>query len=125
MSRINKRKIIFVCASVHNSELVFENIEAPTEEEASNIFKIKYGFNPSKISGPFLKKKVQQVKINTNLKFDGNPQKAIFNGWLVNSFPLKEPSNSVFLIFIKKIDPDTKQNFKGTFIVQKNEIRLI
>ena len=125
MFRRSKRKILFVCAAVHNSELIFESIEASSLEEASSAFKTKYGTDPSKILGPFIKKKVFQPQSTTNLKFDGDPKKAMFNGWLVNAFFLKEPANSAFLIFIKKIDKETKQNYKGTIIVPINEIRLI
>lgn len=126
MFKKRRRQIVFVCSSVVNSELISEIIPANSIGEASKFFEEKFSTTPKSILGPFYKKRSAVLEKRTPVKFDGKPMKASYNGWLVNAFPLKDPEDSAFLIFIKQIDENQKQTPpKGTVIVNINDLRLI
>lgn len=126
MFKKRRRQIVFVCSSVVNSELISEIIPANSVGEASKLFEEKFSTIPKSILGPFYKKRSAVLETKTPVKFDGKPIKANYNGWLVNAFPLKDPEDSAFLIFIKQIDDKQKQIApKGTVIVPLTDLRLI
>jgi hypothetical protein len=115
-----------VCNAIINNELISEIIIANSNDEASSLFKDKFNCNPKNILGPFLKKKVPPVEVNTAIKFSGLPKQAIYNDWLVNAFLLKDPENYAFLIYLKNTNSDNKKSLpKGTTIVPITDIRFI
>lgn len=126
MDRSVRKNTFFVCAAIdHNLELITEVIEAKESSEASEIFKNNFKIQPKSVLGPFLKKKVQQTIESKEIQFDGLPKKANYEGWLVNVFPLKEPKDCGFLVFLKKIDSESKFEPKGTIILPINNLRFI
>lgn len=126
-----KRQIVFVCSAIQNNlNLISEIIPAASSQEASKLFEDKFFIKPKNILGPFIKKKVPQIEVNTPIKFDGLPKQAIYNGWLVNAFLLKAPENTAFLIFLKPVDDDKTPLSKttppkGTTIVPIIDLRFI
>jgi hypothetical protein len=111
--------------AIINHELVHDVIPAENSADAIKVFEEKFSSKPKEVLGPFIKRKSKPIQITTSLKFDGKPRKAIYNGWLVNSFSLKEPENCVFIIFIKDTENLSRVPPKGTTIVPINEIRFI
>lgn len=123
---INKKakQTCYVC-SAFKENLISEIFIAASLEEANSLFKLKFGLLPQIVLGPFFKKRVKSAQIEKSIKFDGKPRKASYNGYIVNAFLLKEPSDSAFLIFVKSIDDQNKQLPKGTVIVPVNDIRFL
>ena len=123
---INKKakQTCYVCSAIKEN-LISEILLASSIEEANSLFKSKFGLPPQIVLGPFFKKRVKSTQIETSIKFDGKPRKASYNGYIVNAFLLKEPSDSAFLIFVKSIDDQSKQLPKGTVIVPLNDIRFL
>lgn len=125
MYKKGRRQTVFVCTAIKiDYDLISEIIPANSTEEASKLFEEKFNIKPKNILGPFFKRRVQTLEVKTPIKFDGKPRQAIYDGWSVNAFSLKEPENSAFLIFIKRIDGQQKQIPKGTVIVPITDLRF-
>ena len=123
---MNQRQAIFVCCALDDSaNLIASDIIASSSSDASCKFTNLYGFSAVKIFGPFLKKRSDKPDINKSIKFDSKPQKAEYNGWLVNSFGLAEPADHAMLFFIKKINATAQQPSKGTIIVPIQDLRFL
>lgn len=125
MSARGSRQVVFVCASVFNSELFTKIIPAETQDEASKLFIEEFKHDPLQIMGPFYKKKTQVIEVTRVLKFSNQRKRAIYNEWIVDAHFLKEPENHAYLIFVKRTD-DKKVPFpKGTITVPISELRFI
>lgn len=125
MDRKGRRQIVFVCATIgETQELIIDIIPAASTEEAASLFIEKYKIKTQSILGPFLKKKTKILETTRLLKFDGQPRQAVYDGWIVNAFLLKEPQNQAFLIFLKREDEQKKQPPKGTIIVPISDLRF-
>jgi hypothetical protein len=118
-----KKQIVFVCVSIINNNLIDELVPAESEEEAKNYFKDKHSSYPSKILGPFYQKRLPPIEINKNVQFTGQHKLAIYAGWRVNAFFLKEPENYAFLVYLKNLDNCSAP--KGNNIVNIKDLRFI
>lgn len=75
--------------------------------------------------GPFFKKRAQVLETTRELKFTNQTKKAIYDGWVVNAFVLKEPENQAYLVFIKREDGKAMPTPKGVITVPISDLRLI
>lgn len=126
MSRKGARQTVFVCSAVSkNGELLNKIIPAVTQEEAGSKFTEQTAIKAEEILGPFYKKRTQVLETTRVLKFTNQTKKAIFNDWLVNAFLLKEPENSAYLVFIKRVDDKKTSTPSGTIIVPISDLRFI
>ena len=120
------QKIVFVCSSLIDGNLINKIIEAKTLNEASLLFYGDYKVEPQQILGPFAKKKIKPIdSSNIPLIFSADTKRAYYNDWLVNAFILKEPKNYSYLIFVKRLDDSNKSPPKGTIIIPNSELRFI
>lgn len=113
------RKIIFVCSTIFNNQLISHEIEALSNLEASNQFEIKYSIKPEIVYGPFYKRKrkIPPPKLQQNIKFKNSSSKKIeYNGWIINLQLLSEPINCAYISYIKRIDGTKKILPKGEII---------
>ena len=120
MNKIRKQTL-FVCSALHDNNLISEIIIANNQEDAVQLFKNNFTITPSKILGPFYKKRVEPVKIDKNIQFSGQIRSGIYNGWKVNAFLLKEPQDYAFLVFIKSLDNSPAP--KNTTIIPIKDLR--
>ncbi len=125
MSRRKARDVIFICSAIDNGKLISEMIVSKTSEQASSLFKDRFGVLPGAKQGPCGKKQDKKQQTKTSLKFSNKMKKAIYNGWEVNAFYLLDPSDSVYLVFIKRADDQKMPVPKGTVIVPIHKLRLL
>ncbi len=126
MDRCSRSQSFFVCASLNSEfKLIINTIAASDSNEAASLFEKEFKIKPSNIEGPFLKKKIKKNEDVKSIQFDGAPKKAIYDGWIVNSFSLKEPKDSAFIVFLKRVDGSSKDIPKGTTILPINNLRFI
>ena len=59
------------------------------------------------------------------LKFDKEAKRAIYDGWLVDAFLLKEPVDTAYLVFIKREDGRELPIPKGILIVPVSNLRFL
>jgi hypothetical protein len=118
-----KKQVFFVCIGISNNNLLDEVIAAESEEDAKSYFKNKYNIIPNKILGPFYKKRLPPVEISKNVQFTGQHKLAVYAGWRVNAFLLKDPENYAFLVFLKNLDNSPVP--KGNNIVHIKDLRFI
>lgn len=123
---MSQKQAIFVCCAIdENYQLIVDDIVAPSSNDAVLKFKELRGSSPVKVLGPFFKKRSEKIESNKPIKFDSKPQKAEYNGWLVNSFLLSEPVNHAMIFYIKKISATAQQPSKGTIIIPTQDLRFI
>lgn len=126
MSRKGPRQLVFVCVSlIGDGDLVTQIVPANTPGEASKSFNDKFGIAPKEVLGPFFKKRAQVIEATRELKFSNQTKKAVYDGWLVNAFLLKEPENQAYLIFIRRTDDKKLPKPKGTITVPVSELRFV
>lgn len=99
-----KRPIIFVCNSIINNRLVSESIQSSSVENAAIAFQKQFGQKAERIDGPFYRKTKRYSKAPQKVQFASVSQVAIFDGWIVNALHLKEPEDSAFLLFDRRLD---------------------
>jgi hypothetical protein len=121
-SQRRRRSVIFVC-SVTNVDSI--EIETSSREEAISIFYNKFNINPVRIFGPFYRKKVFKKIDARILKFDKISRRAIYDGWLVDAFLLKEPADTAYLVFIKREDGKLLPVPKGTTVVHISNLEFL
>ncbi len=119
---IKRKQIFFVCAAVINDKLIIEEIASDSENQAISSFKEKYKISPNNILGPFYKKRLPPVEISKNVQFTGQHKSAVYAGWKVNAFFLKEPKDYVFLVYLKNLDNSPSP--KGNNIVPIKDLRF-
>lgn len=129
MTRTRKgpRQTYFVCIGmdlVDTGEFVSRVMAATSQQDASSMFKEQVGIDAKEILGPFFKKRAQVLENTRTLKFTNQTKKAIYNGWLVNAFILKEPKNQAYLVFIKRVDDKKLPMPKGTITVPVSDLRI-
>jgi hypothetical protein len=112
---------IFVCSGIdRDNHLVNETIEAENKDIAENLFKETFSLNQFNIEGPFYYKK-EKINIKEHkVKFLNETRKAIYGGWIVNAFILKEPADHAYLVFIKREDNNKQQSPKSNIIPISN-----
>ena len=126
MSRRLTRPIYFVCAAVSQSgNLIVKMIQAISQREAIDHFDKEFSITPQEILGPFYKKRTQILETTRVLKFSNQAKRAIYNGWIVNAFMLKEPADQAYLVFIKREDGKKLPSPKGTITAPISELRFI
>jgi hypothetical protein len=124
--RRTTRPIFFVCAAIAEpGDLIIKMILATSQQEAMELFKKEFFIPPQEILGPFYKKRTQILETTRTLKFSNQTKKAIYNGWIVNAFMLKEPIDQAYLVFIKREDGKKIPSPKGTITVPISELRFI
>jgi len=122
------RPVIFVCVGMNNKgdDFISRIIKANSQSEASSLFFEQNGIEAKSIHGPFRPKRVQIIENNRTLLFADKPQqKAIYNDWEVMALYLKEPANSAYLLFNKRVDGKKMSPPKGTVIVSISDLRII
>lgn len=126
MRKKRTRPIFFVCAGLSNqNELKTKAIQAPSTEEAFELFSNQFGFDPKDVLGPFYKKHTQVLTNTTKLVFSTVWKPAEYNDWLVSANILKEPQNHAFLLFKDRKDGKKIPKPQGTIIVPIYDLRLI
>ena len=95
-----KRKNIFVCSAINNTDLISKEISADSIDEASSFFESEFNFKPKIILGPFNKKRV----IENNLK------------------TIKETDREVFIIYLNPVSNNKKQRLNNTCIVPISDL---
>ncbi|CAB4197024.1 hypothetical protein UFOVP1290_544 [uncultured Caudovirales phage] len=125
MSRRKARDIIFICSAIDDGKLISEMIISKTSEQASSLFKDRFGVLPGAVHGPCWKKPIKKPEAKTSLKFANKMKKAIYNDWEVNAFYLLDPSDFAYLVFIKRTDNQKMPVPKGTVIVPISKLRLL
>jgi hypothetical protein len=126
MSRRNARPIYFVCAAVAGKgDLIVKMVLSSSQQEAMDIFRKDFSISPQEVLGPFYKKRMQILETTRTLKFSNQTKKALFNGWIVNAFMLKEPVDQAYLVFIKREDGKKIPFPKGTITAPVAELRFI
>ena len=126
MSKRLARPIYFVCASVSGQgDLIVKTIASSSPKEAMDSFEKEFSLAPQEVLGPFYKKRTQILETTRTLKFSNQNRKAIYNGWIVNAFMLKEPADQAFLIFVKREDGKKLPLPKGTITAPLSDLRFI
>jgi hypothetical protein len=126
MSKRLARPIYFVCATVSGQgDLIVKTIASPSPKEAMDSFEKEFSLAPQEVLGPFYKKRTQILETTRTLKFSNQNKKAIYNGWIVNAFMLKEPADQAFLIFVKREDGKKLPLPKGTITAPLSDLRFI
>jgi len=124
--RSGPRPVVFVCAAIsEQGNLLTKVIAASSQDEAGKIFSEHYGVSAQEVLGPFFKKRHQVLEVTRELKFTNQSKKAVYNGWLVNAFLLKEPENQAYLVFIKREDGKPLPIPKGNITVPLSDLRFI
>ncbi len=120
------RPIYFVCGAVNNQgDLIIKTIPSSSPKEAMDIFEKEFSFSPQEVIGPFYKKRTQILENTRSLKFSNQSKRALYNGWIVNAFMLKEPADQAFLIFIKRDDDKKLPLPRGTITAPISDLRFI
>jgi hypothetical protein len=120
------RPLYFVCAAVSGQgDLIVKTIPAISPKEAMDIFGKEFALAPQEVLGPFYKKRTQILESTRTLKFSNQSKKALYNGWIVNAFMLKEPTDQAFLIFIKREDGKKLPLPKGTITAPIADLRFV
>src|SRR5271156_6565148 len=123
--RKGARQTYFVCAAfAAPDELITLVIPATSQKEAAEAFLQKTTLTAKHIHGPFLKKRAQIIENTRTLKFADQTKRAIYNGWEVNAFFLKEPENQAYLVFLKRVDNVKQPAPKGTIVVSISDLRI-
>jgi hypothetical protein len=126
MSRRLARPIFFVCAAAtQQGDLIVKMIPANSQQEAMDLFVKEFSVSPQEVLGPFYKKRMQILETTRTLKFSSQTKKALYNGWIVNAFMLKEPVDQAYLVFVKREDGKKIPSPKGTITVPVSELRFI
>jgi hypothetical protein len=126
MSRRLTRPIFFVCATAtEQGDLIIKTVPALSQKEAMDLFKKEFSILPQEVIGPFYKKRMQILETTRTLKFSSQTKKALYNGWIVNAFILKEPVDQAYLVFVKREDGKKIPSPKGTITVPVSELRFI
>jgi hypothetical protein len=126
MNRKGRRQTVFVCISATaTGEIISMIIPAISQDDASKLFSEKYSHAPKEVHGPFYKKRTQVLETTRVLKFSDQTKKAIYNGWVVNAFMLKEPENQAYLVFVKREDSKSVPFPKGTIVVPISDLQFI
>ena len=126
MSRRLTRPIFFVCATVtEQRDLIVKMVPANSQQEAMDLFGKEFSVSPQEVLGPFYKKRMQILETTRTLKFSSQTKKALYNGWIVNAFMLKEPIDQAYLVFVKREDGKKLPSPKGTITVPVSELRFI
>jgi hypothetical protein len=100
-------------------------VEAGTPADASDNFIKEFTVKPDEILGPFFKKKPPLVESTANLIFTNQTKNAVYNDWLVTAFLLKEPAETAFLVFLKRLDGKKVPLPTGTITVPIHDLRFI
>ena len=116
-----KRKNIFVCSAINNTDLISKEISADSIDEASSFFESEFNFKPKIILGPFNKKRVIENNLKT-INFSKPSRKAIYNEWFVNAFEIKETDREVFIIYLNPVSNNKKQRLNNTCIVPISDL---
>lgn len=125
MGKRGAREIVFVCCGLtETNELVTDIIPAADQAEATQMFSASHRIEPQEVLGPFYRKKTQVLENTRSLKFTNITKKAVYNGWRVDAFLLKEPDNHAYLIFKKRIDEKNMSAPKGTTVVPVSYLRF-
>jgi hypothetical protein len=120
------RQIYFVGAATDaQGNLIIKMIPSISQQEAIDLFVKEFSLSPQEILGPFYKKRTQILETTRTLKFSSKIKKALFNGWIVNAFLLKEPIDQAYLVFIKRQDGKKAPSPKGTITVPISDLRFI
>lgn len=123
MSSAKTKPTYYVCLYTDNSNTLLEEIEASSENEASEVFNKQHNIFPLKILGPYIKKKSKPIESSKEIHFSGEIKQAIYNNYKVNAFFLKDPIGYAFLVFIKSLSSDRNLP-KGTTIVPIKDLRF-
>jgi hypothetical protein len=124
--RRTARPIYFVCAAVSGqATLIVKTIASASPIEAISIFEKEFSQAPQEVEGPFYKKRTQVLETTRTLKFSNQTKKALYNGWIVNAFLLKEPVDQAYLVFVKREDGKKIPFPKGIITVPIFYLRFI
>jgi len=124
MSRRGPKPTYYVCNGLIGDNLISKQIEAATSEDANKIYEKIFGIKPQTLFGPFFKKRVNAIDNIKAIKFSNRSFRALYNGWEVVAIELKDPKNSAYLLFDKRIDSKKMSKPTGTFIVNIDELRV-
>ena len=117
------RSIYFVLSAISpDGKLVSKDIESKTLDEAIDIFEKEFQFSPVNTSGPFYKKRSRIIVKTDNMSFEKR-FKAIYNGWLVDAWVLKNMKNQGYLVFTKRVDGKKIQKPQGKIVVPISELK--
>lgn len=121
-----RKDIIYVLSALKEQKLISLEIKSKNSELASEIFFKEFQIRPQIILGPFNKRNSKVEKQTIKIKFlDNTFKKALYNDWLVNAFPLSEPVDHAYLVFIKRTDDKNMPFPKGTITVPISNLRLL
>jgi hypothetical protein len=127
MNKRGPRPVVFVCVAIkpnQTNEIVSEVIQAVSQDEAASLFFEQAGVKAKIIHGPFRPKRAQVMENTRTLKFANEQRSALYNGWEINAFFLKEPENHAFIVFIKRVDGKKQQAPLGTIVVPISDLRF-
>ena len=125
MGKRGAREVVFVCCGLTDTnELVTDIIPGTDQVEATQMFFDLHCIKAQEVLGPFYRKKTQVLENTRSLKFANVTKKAIYNGWKVDAFLLKEPEEHAYLIFKKRVDGKKMSTPKGTMVVPVSYLRF-
>lgn len=129
-SKSAPKPIVWVCSEVVDSELVTEQVEAHTAQEARDIFNDKYGAEPSNVLGPYHISKSEAIGIANipaeNIRFGKERRDSVFNGWHGVAFDLENNPDAVYFIFIRPIvSGGGRKHIPTPKVVFKSAIKLL
>lgn len=123
MGKKGPRTTVYVCCALSENKIISKTVEADNSEEAMNTFEIDNGVKAQIIHGPFFQKRAGVLDNTREIKFTGTSKRGIYKDWIVNALLLKDPVNSAYLLFDKRVDGRKMPKPTGTFVIQVDELR--
>lgn len=121
--RRKARVVFFICSAIRDGELVSKMIEASTLEESYSLFEKEHGVKPQVVHGPVYQKKTGTLDKNFDIKFKfGQNKQGTYNGWHVTAMPLLSPTDSVYLLYNKRVDGQKTQK-PNAMVIKAKEIQ--
>lgn len=123
MGKKGPRPTVYVCIAVLENKIISRMIESANSEDAMKNFEIENEIKAQIVHGPFFMKRVGVLDNTREIKFTGTSKRGIYKDWIVNALFLKDPENSAYLLFDKRVDGRKMPKPTGTFVVHIDELR--
>lgn len=123
MGKKGPRPTVYFCASAVDNKIISKMIEADNSEIAIKTFEVETGIKVQVIHGPCFMKRAGILDNTRDIKFAGSSKRCIYKDWVVNALLLKNPENSAYLLFDKRVDEKKMPKPTGTFVVHLDELR--
>lgn len=123
MGKKGPRQTVYVCCSVIDGKLISKMIESDNSEDAMLVFFKDNNVKAQVVHGPFFIKRAGVMDNTREVVFSGSSKRAIYKEWHVNALLLKDPENSAYLLFDRRVDGKKIPKPTGTFVVHVDELR--